>query len=204
MAAFLMIAPTRFRSFLDPVAKTKFHLSEMLSSFTCRQLLVLGLAFCTSGLTARAATVLADGKQARFKVIVSAAAGTEVAAKAQLLADHLGRISGAEFEVAGGSGAKGIAVGVYSEFPALAASVAHLFDPDDPFRQDEYLLRSHDDGLYVLGATPLAESRGLGLPASPGLSTVLSGENLGDHSSAPAIGARGGWFRRTGLCFSSL
>ena len=158
MAAFLMIAPTRFRSFLDPVAKTKFHLSEMLSSFTCRQLLVLGLAFCTSGLTARAATVLADGKQARFKVIVSAAAGTEVAAKAQLLADHLGRISGAEFEVAGGSGAKGIAVGVYSEFPALAASVAHLFDPDDPFRQDEYLLRSHDDGLYVLGATPLAVS----------------------------------------------
>jgi len=107
---------------------------------------------------ARAETVLVDGKQARFKVIVSATAGAEIAAKAQTLADHLGQISGAEFELAKGSGVKDIAVGVYSDFPALAESVAHLFKPDDPSRQDEYLLRAHDDGLYVLGATPIAVS----------------------------------------------
>ena len=125
----------------------------------CAGAVVVFFVLVSAGrLHAQPEIVLAAKGQARFRVVVSDDASTEVRAKALTLATHLGLISGADFAVASGSGEEGLAVGVYSDFPALSSSLAGLFGPDDVFRQDEYLLRSHAKGLFVLGATEIAVS----------------------------------------------
>lgn len=106
----------------------------------------------------RPETVLAAGGQARFHVVVSDNATEAVRAKAQTLATHLGLISDADFVVTNGTGEAGIAVGVVSDFPDLPRRLIRQFDLTDAFRKDEYLLRSHAKGLYLLGATELAVS----------------------------------------------
>lgn len=70
------------------------------------------------------------------------------------LATYLGRISGAEFAARTGDGTKGIAVGLPADFPSLnfgqALEVRKIAD------REAYILRSHKNGLYVIGATELA------------------------------------------------
>jgi len=94
-------------------------------------------------------TLAKDGK-AMHAVIVTAKASDETRAAADELAAFLGRISGAEFEVRTGDGTSGIAVGVAGDFPAVRHGVT--FHADDPLRRDVYLLRTHADGAYLIGA----------------------------------------------------
>ncbi|MFW6059442.1 MAG: DUF4838 domain-containing protein [Phycisphaeraceae bacterium] len=77
-----------------------------------------------------------------------------IRAAAETLAAQLQRISGAEFDIVTGDGRSGIALGVASDFPAL--DLEDRFDPDDVLRTEAYLIRSHDEGLYLIGATELA------------------------------------------------
>lgn len=70
------------------------------------------------------------------------------------LANYLSRITDAKFEVATGDGTTGIAVGVPGDFPA--SGIKALWDAKDTTRREDYLLRSHERGVYVLGATSLA------------------------------------------------
>lgn len=79
---------------------------------------------------------------------------TEVSrAAATTLASYLGRITGAEFVVREGDGAEGIVVGLPGDFAKLPFHVAF---EGGPFGREEYLLRSTEHGLYLLGATELA------------------------------------------------
>lgn len=94
---------------------------------------------------------LAEAGNARQKVVVAPNSSPQVRAVAGQLATYLGRIAGAEFSVAKGDGTGGIAVGLSRDFPALATGVA--FEPADPFRREEYLLRTHARGVWLLGAT---------------------------------------------------
>ena len=96
------------------------------------------------------AVTLAEGRRARQAVIVAAGASEATRAAAAELAEVLGRIASAPFEVRPGDGTQGIAVGVAGDFPAVRHGVR--FDPDDPFRRDDYLLRTHAGGVYVIGA----------------------------------------------------
>ena len=96
-------------------------------------------------------TRLAEGGKAQQKVVVAANSSTRVRTLAGELAEYLGRIAGAEFAVAGGDGTSGIAVGVSGDFPALATGVS--FNPADSFRREEYLLRTHAQGAWLIGAT---------------------------------------------------
>jgi len=95
----------------------------------------------------------ADGR-ALLPVVVGSAAGEAVKKAAADLADYLGRISGAKFDVAAGDGRQGLAVGLPQDFPQLSTGVK--FQPQDPFGQEEYLLRTHKDGGWLLGATEAA------------------------------------------------
>lgn len=72
---------------------------------------------------------------------------------ARTLAEYLQRISGAKFEVSTGDGKEGIAVGTAPDFPALP--FAGEF-PTDATRREDYVLRSHDAGIYLIGSTELA------------------------------------------------
>lgn len=98
-------------------------------------------------------SIAEDGK-ALQRVIVAEGAGKKTRQAAAELAEYLQRITGATFEVRTGDGSSGLAVGVVTDFPELATDVE--FQTDDPLRRDEYLLRTHADGAYLLGASEQA------------------------------------------------
>src|SRR5690554_6505460 len=101
-----------------------------------------------------AEVVLSDNGNAKHSVVISSGASERTRKAAGDLAEYLGRITGGEFEVKTGDGATGIAVGSYKDFPALG--LKDMYDPEDLTRRDEYLLRTHDNGVYLVGATDLA------------------------------------------------
>jgi hypothetical protein len=92
--------------------------------------------------------------RALLPIVVSDTASTRVRAAANTLAQYLGKISGAAFEVRTGDGTAGIAVGTADDFPQLTVAKP-LLEPASTRRED-YLLRSHDGGMYLIGTTDLA------------------------------------------------
>ncbi|WP_339908354.1 DUF4838 domain-containing protein [Symmachiella dynata] len=104
-------------------------------------------------LASDAVQLAADGKT-HFPVIVSENASDRLQLAAKTLADYLGRISRSDFEVTTGDGTHGIAVGTAQSFPTL--KLLSDFDSTDINRREEYLLRSHSDGIWLIGATELA------------------------------------------------
>jgi hypothetical protein len=100
---------------------------------------------------------LSENGRALLPIVVAADASPRVRELATTLAEYLKRISGGEFKVETAGApfapdAKGIAVGVQSQFPALK----NEFGIDDPTRHEDYILRSHADGVLLVGATELA------------------------------------------------
>lgn len=94
-----------------------------------------------------------DGK-ANLPVIVAQSAPERVREAGRMLAAYLGRIAEARFETLDGDGTSGIAVGRLEDFPALKLGTG--WDVRDPMQREDYLLRSHANGLYVIGTTDLA------------------------------------------------
>lgn len=97
---------------------------------------------------------LAERGVARLPIVVADQATQETKDSAAKLAEYLGKISGAKFEVRTGDGSQGIAVGREADFPKLRLGVE--FRPDETTRREEYLLRCHPDGVWLIGATDLA------------------------------------------------
>ncbi|MDY0165774.1 MAG: DUF4838 domain-containing protein [Thermoguttaceae bacterium] len=98
--------------------------------------------------------ILAERGEARFAVVVAPGAGERVRVAAGELAEYLGRIGGVEFAVKEGDGTRGVAVGVFTDFPELG--LADRFSPAEICRREEYLLRSHASGVHIIGATETA------------------------------------------------
>lgn len=115
-------------------------------------LLLLSLA-APVGAAQTTVTLAADGR-ALLPVVVGAGASERVRAAAQTLAQYLGKITGAPFAVSVGDGRTGIAVGIETDFPALAP--APPLATQDPTRREDYLLRTRAGGVAVLGASDLA------------------------------------------------
>lgn len=99
-------------------------------------------------------TPLAAEGRALAPIVISANASAETRASATMLGEYLDRISGAKFTVRTGDGAEGMAVGLAEDFPSLATGAK--FDPTDAAKREEYLLRSHAKGVWLLGASDLA------------------------------------------------
>jgi hypothetical protein len=121
-------------------------------------LLPVALLLCASQnfplLAAPTSTRLAANGKPLQPIVMSSTASDETKAAAATLAEYLGRISGAKFEIENGDGKSGIVVGTASDFPAL--KLQNEFDDDDPTRREEYLLRSTPGGVLLIGATKLA------------------------------------------------
>lgn len=96
---------------------------------------------------------LAENGRALQPVVVGAAASERTRAAAADLADYLGRISGAPFQVMEGDGRSGLAVGRPADFSTLSLGLAF---GSEPARREEYLLRTHADGAWLLGASEQA------------------------------------------------
>ena len=120
--------------------------------FVCLALLIGALL--PAALHAAPSVQLARDGAARQPVIVHADAPEQVRAAANTLADYLGRITGGDFTVQAPNGDGGVVVGLNAHIEAIDAET---LDADSSVRaKEQYVLRSHDDGLYVVGATPLA------------------------------------------------
>lgn len=113
----------------------------LLSSMMCRSQGVITTRLATDGVVLQS-------------VVVSPAASPQVRASAAELAEMLTRITAAPFKVIEGDGSHGIVVGVYTNF------TAHInqpdFAPEMPTRREEYIIRSHPEGLWLIGATDIA------------------------------------------------
>lgn len=103
------------------------------------------------GLAAPVSVRLGSGGRALLPVVVSGQASERTRASAKTLADYLGRISGATFTVEAGNGETGIAIGCPGDFPSLKLHAA--WDAKDASQRQDYLLRTHDKGVHVIGAT---------------------------------------------------
>lgn len=96
---------------------------------------------------------LAEGGRALQSVVVGATAGERTRKAAGELADSLGKITGAPFAVAEGDGRSGLAVGVPADFAGLPSPPEF---GTGPLEREDYLLRTHADGVWLLGASEQA------------------------------------------------
>ena len=98
---------------------------------------------------------LAVNGQARYPVVIGANAAEreKIETLAETLASYLGRISGGTFAVETGDGSGGIVVGVSGDFDKLPRPVSF---PEGPLHTEDYVIRSGDGGVWLIGATDLA------------------------------------------------
>jgi alpha-glucuronidase len=96
---------------------------------------------------------LALGGEAKMAIVTSKAASPLVKAAAADLQRLPRQITGANFAVETGSGQRGVVLGIAMDFPAIPVPVSFR---GGPFGREEYILRSHSDALYLIGATDLA------------------------------------------------
>ncbi len=102
---------------------------------------------------------LASEGEALMPVIIGEAASVDTVKGADDLMDYLGQITGADFDVQIGDGSSGIVVGTLDDFDELPFD--DISFGDGTFEREDYLLRSTEEGLYILGSTPLAVQFGV-------------------------------------------
>lgn len=98
---------------------------------------------------------LSRHRAAVLPIVISEQASADVRRSADDLADYLTKLSAANFAVQTGDGSHGIIVGQPADFANLPF---HIEFKSGPFQREDYVLRSHSRGLYLLGATDLAVS----------------------------------------------
>ena len=103
--------------------------------------------------TVTPSVALARDAQALQPVVVGPNASEPIRQAATDLAELLSRITGASFEVVQGDGRKGLAVGIATDFPDLELD---LDFSAEPLERQRYRLRSHRDGVWLIGASEQA------------------------------------------------
>jgi hypothetical protein len=100
-----------------------------------------------------AVTLAARGKTLQ-SVVTGRGASQRTEAAATSLASYLSRITGAEFKVSTGDGSRGLAVGLAGDFPGQPFAGRRA--KPEPTEREDSLLKTHAEGVYLLGATELA------------------------------------------------
>lgn len=132
--------------------------SRICSQVTCVKFLMIFrtavlLLFSVQAVAAPVPTAIAAGGQAKVQIVVSETASGQTRLNVDKFADLLSQITGARFQVVTGDGSSGIAIGNEGDFPSLQTNVA--FEPKVRTRQEDYLIRTHAKGAWLLGATDL-------------------------------------------------
>lgn len=117
-------------------------------------LLVLATFSIGASCAIAAPVVITNDGTPQQSIVVSPNASDDVKQHAKTLADQLHRITGADFTIKAGDGKEGIVVGLAADFPQLAneESLRSQAATD----RENYVLRSHPNGLLLLGSTDLA------------------------------------------------
>jgi hypothetical protein len=98
-------------------------------------------------------TTITQNGQAHLQIVVSELASGKTRLNAAKLASLLVQITGTKFKVVAGDGTSGIVLGRAHEFPAVQTGLD--LDRNKATRQEEYLIRTHEKGVWLLGATDL-------------------------------------------------
>lgn len=101
---------------------------------------------------------LSRQRVASLPIMISERASADVRKSADDLADYLSKLSAANFVVETGDGSRGIVVGRVVDFTNLPFTVEF---ESGLFHREDYVLRSHSRGLYLLGTTDLAVSHAI-------------------------------------------
>ena len=144
-----------------------------------RTRIVRGSAACRPAAAKPAELPLAADGKALVPVVVSEKASPATKQVAAELADYLGRITGAKFEVAAGDGTKGIVLGTLAEFPdpALAEELAIRNDVDG---REAFAIRTEPDaGPADRGHRPGRVARRVPVARRARLPLVLPGDGVG-------------------------
>lgn len=97
---------------------------------------------------------LAVHGEALETIVTGEGASDRTRLAATTLAGYLSRITGGQFEVSVGDGRRGLAVGLPGDFPKLP--LGPRWAQPEPRQREDYLLRTHAEGVYLLGASELA------------------------------------------------
>ncbi|NQT17427.1 MAG: hypothetical protein HQ582_32025, partial [Planctomycetes bacterium] len=98
-------------------------------------------------------SLAADGEPLKT-IVTGEGASDRTREAAMTLARYLLQITGAEFEASTGDGSRGLAIGLPGDFPKLL--LTRRWAHPKPTEREDYLLRTHAEGVYLLGATDLA------------------------------------------------
>lgn len=120
----------------------------------CHVLFLVSMLCLSVGTAVSHAATLSREGQAKMEIIVAPDASDAVRGHAAELAAMLSQITTGQFVVRTGDGQEGIAVGLVTDFPTFA--LQDVVNATGPASQEQYLLRSHERGLYVVGQTQLA------------------------------------------------
>lgn len=127
--------------------------SQVGCSKWCGLTLTLSFLMVFQAGLASAQTVSYDPKGS--SVIISQTASESTREAATELATYLGDITDSTISVKVGDGKTGIAVGTLADFPDLKINQTFL-DPQNLHGRENYLLRSHAQGVHVIGTTDVA------------------------------------------------
>lgn len=103
--------------------------------------------------TVPAFTVASQG-QAACAIVIAPPADPDITQHARTLAQYLQKITGASFEVQVGDGSTGIALGTAADFKGV--DLPAELTKGDALSRETYLIRSHAQGVRLVGATSLA------------------------------------------------
>ncbi|HEY3780265.1 MAG TPA: DUF4838 domain-containing protein [Fimbriimonadaceae bacterium] len=120
------------------------------------QVLVGAIALfgCSTKSVAQVEVALSLNGSALLPIVISPNASAETKTDANTLAKYLDSITGGQFQVTTGDGSSGIALGTFSDFNL--PDVKNPWNTSDPFQGDNYILRTHPGGVYLIGETPIA------------------------------------------------
>jgi len=141
---------------IDDPAQRPWSGAVEFSMLLQRVVLVLAVSLLLTASAAEPDTcVLAQGGKARLPIIIAPGASSAVRTHVQELAAMLTRLGAGGIRIEDGDGSHGIVVGRPADFPALSPPIPFA---NDPFKREDYVLRSRADGLWLLGASDLAVS----------------------------------------------
>ncbi len=94
---------------------------------------------------------LVKDSRSLLPVVVAETASEKTKKTAQEFALYLNKITKSDFQITCKFTEKGIILGTMEDFPFLPYS--DRFNAEDAFRKDQYIIKSHTNGLHIIGAT---------------------------------------------------
>lgn len=131
--------------------EVKTSLKNVLLPFLVMVFNISLICGCEKAVGKSSDVLIAEAGKAKMTVVVLPDASEKVAELAETLSSNLSKITGAEFDVEKSSGAEGVFVGIKSgRFEEL--KINGIAD------RDSYIIKTHDKGIYIVGATEQALS----------------------------------------------